>query len=835
MMRMEILRIKPVFKETVWGGKRLHDDFGYDIMSNHIGECWAVSAHPDGEGRIDGGTFDGMRLSELWKTHPELFGNFDSDRFPLLTKIIDANADLSIQVHPDDAYAAEHENGSLGKTECWYIIDCAPGATIIIGHNAQTREELKKMVAEGSWKELLREVPIKKGDFFQIDPGTIHAIKAGTLILESQQSSDITYRLYDYDRLQNGKKRPLHIEKSLDVIKVPFTEQKTVSTKSGSWLTQLHSCDCYKIWKGDLDGKETLRPASPFMIGSVLSGEATLGGVTFKKGDHFIIPYGHPDIQLSGKAECIFSAPTLREQTLSNTKKKEISRSKKPSVGVISGTWHVQRQGAVMSKVKKAKKKIAQSVLTTFLCISLIVGLVGCTGGTQGNPGTSVTGSEAVDAADTSGSDDTSTANASGQNNSGAANASGQDNSGATNASEQDNSGSANASGQDNSGASGSETEDEESGLKIPDISIEKKTVPDTDSMRFVKDLKIGVSLGNTFDAYKDSGLSDEMKTETAWVSVKTSQSMIKAFHEAGFETIRIPVSWHNHVDKEYNISEKWMSRVQQVVDWAIEEGMYVILNIHHDNHPEANGFYPDNAHREQSVSYIKAIWSQLAERYKDYDEHLIFESMNEPRLVGHEHEWWIPTWSDDVKESILCINELNQLFVDTVRAAGGFNAKRYLMCPGYDASPEGALHREFVLPTDTPELEDANRIIVSVHAYTPYDFALNLSGTSYFSSQKQSSTRDIDSFMDRLYTRYVEKGIPVVIGEFGALDKKNLEERVDYAAYYIASAKARGMTAMWWDNNSFSGNGENFGLLYRTGGYIVYEDIVNALMKYAE
>ncbi|MBR5369064.1 MAG: glycoside hydrolase family 5 protein [Lachnospiraceae bacterium] len=468
-----------------------------------------------------------------------------------------------------------------------------------------------------------------------------------------------------------------------------------------------------------------------------------------------------------------------------------------------------------MSKVKKARKKIAQSVLTTFLCISLIVGLVGCTGGTQVNPGTSVTGSEAVDAADTSGSDDTGAANASGQNNSGAAN----------------------ASGQDNSGASGSETGDTSTTPKIsiPELSIEKKAVPDTDSLRFVKALKIGVSLGNTFDAYKDNGLSDEMKTETAWVSVKTSQSIIKAFHEAGFETIRIPVSWHNHVDKEYNISEKWMSRVQQVVDWAIEEGMYVILNIHHDNHPEANGFYPDNAHREQSVSYIKAIWSQLAERYKDYDEHLIFESMNEPRLVGHEHEWWIPTWSDDVKESILCINELNQLFVDTVRAAGGFNATRYLMCPGYDASPEGALHHEFVLPKDTPELEGANRIVVSVHAYTPYDFALNLSGTSYFSSQKQSSTRDIDSFMDRLYTRYVEKGIPVVIGEFGALDKKNLEERVDYAAYYIASAKARGMTAMWWDNNSFSGNGENFGLLYRTGGYIVYEDIVKALMKYAE
>jgi len=306
---MEILKMKPVFKETVWGGKRLHDDFGYDIMGNHIGECWAVSAHPDGEGCIDGGTYDGVRLSELWKTHPELFGYPHRDRFPLLTKIIDANEDLSIQVHPDDTYAAKHENGSYGKTECWYIIDCKPGATIIIGHNAKTREELREMITEGRWKELLREIPIKKGDFFQINPGTIHAIKAGTLLLESQQSSDITYRLYDYDRLQNGKKRELHIEKSLDVIEVPFTERKAQGTEGNSWLRQLYTCGCYKIWKGDLKGEETLKQNEDFMIGSVLSGGAILDGVCYNKGDHFIIPYKHPDIRLSGTAEFIFSAP----------------------------------------------------------------------------------------------------------------------------------------------------------------------------------------------------------------------------------------------------------------------------------------------------------------------------------------------------------------------------------------------------------------------------------------------------------------------------------------------------------------------------------------------
>lgn len=314
---MEILRMKPIFKEAIWGGTRLRDDFGYEIPSDHTGECWAVSAHPDGEGSVTGGTYDGVRLAELWDTHPELFGNYPLDRFPLLTKIIDANGDLSIQVHPDDSYAAEHEGGSLGKMECWYIIDCDPDATIVIGHHARTREELRAMVEEERWKELIREIPIKKGDFFQIDPGTVHAIKAGTLILESQQSSDITYRLYDYGRLQNGKPRPLHIEKSLDVIEVPFVERRAKPAEGDSWRRLLYSCRYYKVWKGDLDtvsggepGRaEILKQEDPFLIGSVLSGEASFDGELFRKGDHFIIPYGYPDIRVTGKAEFIFSAP----------------------------------------------------------------------------------------------------------------------------------------------------------------------------------------------------------------------------------------------------------------------------------------------------------------------------------------------------------------------------------------------------------------------------------------------------------------------------------------------------------------------------------------------
>ena len=147
--------------------------------------------------------------------------------FRSLLRSLMQRSDLSIQVHPDNDYAREHENGSLGKTECWYILDSEPGTKIVIGHYAKDKEELKQMVEEKRWKDLIREVPVKKGDFYQIDPGCVHAIKGGTVILETQQSSDITYRVYDYDRKWNGKLRELHVKQSLDVIKPHSSLQKT--------------------------------------------------------------------------------------------------------------------------------------------------------------------------------------------------------------------------------------------------------------------------------------------------------------------------------------------------------------------------------------------------------------------------------------------------------------------------------------------------------------------------------------------------------------------------------------------------------------------------------
>lgn len=378
---------------------------------------------------------------------------------------------------------------------------------------------------------------------------------------------------------------------------------------------------------------------------------------------------------------------------------------------------------------------------------------------------------------------------------------------------------------------------DTEMTYEIPEVAIPVCELPDNDALAFVRDMRIGWSLGNTLDAFLEGGYTNELDSETCWVSVATTKDMIDDIYEAGFRTVRVPVTWHGHfVDNDFTISEAWMNRVQEIVDYGIDNGMYIILNIHHDTREDC--YFPDSAHLEQSIRYISAIWTQLSARFADYDEHLIFEGMNEPRLVGNAHEWWIDNNNEECLDAIACINTLNQIFVNTVRAGGGNNTSRYLMVPGYDASPDGALHKDFVLPADPGEAE--NRIIVSVHAYTPYNFALQSPGDSgsksTFNAGQTSSTRDIDYFMDKLYDRYISQGIPVVIGEFGARDKDhNTQDRVDYAAYYIAAARARGITCLWWDNGAFEGAGENFGLYYRRGGYFVYPDIVAALMEYAD
>ena len=366
-------------------------------------------------------------------------------------------------------------------------------------------------------------------------------------------------------------------------------------------------------------------------------------------------------------------------------------------------------------------------------------------------------------------------------------------------------------------------------GITVPVIEDMKEyKIPETEAFALMRDMKCGWNLGNTFDAY--NGYSQHFTgtgMESSWVRIKTSQKLIATIKEAGFNTIRIPVSWHNHVDENDVIDADWMARVREVAGWALDEGMYVIVNVHHDN--DKKYFYPDTVHLDRSIAYLTSIWTQMAEAFKDCDEHLILESMNEPRLVGTQYEW---SWNNSVSDCRLSakyINQLNQLFVDTVRATGGNNATRYLAIPAYAAQPWAAADQAFILPKDTVE----HRIIVSAHAYTPYNFALNTqSADKTFDLEKdQGKKSEIDSFLNLLYNRFVKYGTPVMMDEFGALDKGgNLQDRVNFTAYYVAAASARGIPCVIWDNHAFSGNGENFGLINRSTKAWVYPDIVLAI-----
>ena len=312
----EPLFLNSVLQEKIWGGDHLKA-YGYDLPSDKVGEYWAISAHPHGRSKIANGEFAGQTLDQLYADHRELFGNSKEEVFPLLTKILDANDWLSVQVHPDNEYGKKHE-GELGKTECWYIISAEPGAEIIYGHTAKSREELAEMIHEGKWDDLLTKVPVKAGEFYHVPSGTMHAIGAGIVILETQQSSDTTYRVYDFDRRDSeGNLRELHIQQSIDVLTIPgdkLPDNKTLSEKfNGAEITTLVKSEFFDVYKWVITDRHEFTKTGLYTLVSVLEGEGTLtiDGTDFPidKGNHFILPSTIDKWTISGQLELIASNP----------------------------------------------------------------------------------------------------------------------------------------------------------------------------------------------------------------------------------------------------------------------------------------------------------------------------------------------------------------------------------------------------------------------------------------------------------------------------------------------------------------------------------------------
>lgn len=340
----------------------------------------------------------------------------------------------------------------------------------------------------------------------------------------------------------------------------------------------------------------------------------------------------------------------------------------------------------------------------------------------------------------------------------------------------------------------------------------------DISPMELVKEMNIGWNLGNVLDS---SGFdypvdSKPQMFETGWGAQYTSQIQMDTVLDKGFDVVRIPVSWSEHIhdDGNYTIESTWLDRVQEVVDYSYKKGAYVILNTHHETFYKT---FDENA--EESKKAISAIWKQIGERFADYGDHLIFEGLNEPRKVGTSVEW---TGDDEARK---VINEYAQTFVDTIRSLGGKNQTRCLMITGYAASSSRGNLAAIQLPKD-------DHLIVSVHAYIPYNFALNKKGSADWGN----ATGDIDELMKCIDELFISKGVPVIIGEFGAMNKENDDQRIAWADYYIKAANKVGAVCVWWDNHSFRGEGENFGLLECYGMNITwkYEQLVDTLIKAA-
>lgn len=317
-MYYEPIFLTPIFKERIWGGTQLKDVFNFPIPSEQTGEAWIISALPNDANEVKNGPLAGKTLDELWKHHGELFARNEKSpkEYPLLVKFIDANDDLSVQVHPDDEYAQTVEKVPYGKTECWYIVDAAPDAEIVFGHHATTKDELHKLIDQGKWEELLHREKVQKGDFFFVPSGMIHAIGEGIMVLEIQQSSDITYRVYDYDRTDDeGNKRDLHLNQAKDVITVPGivqTEQDFATTEEKDLTIQtLIETEYFTVFQWNLQGEVTRKVSEDFLQVVVVNGDASIqtGDKAFSltKGDSFIIPKTVPSYTLTGNAELIVS------------------------------------------------------------------------------------------------------------------------------------------------------------------------------------------------------------------------------------------------------------------------------------------------------------------------------------------------------------------------------------------------------------------------------------------------------------------------------------------------------------------------------------------------
>ncbi len=317
-----------------------------------------------------------------------------------------------------------------------------------------------------------------------------------------------------------------------------------------------------------------------------------------------------------------------------------------------------------------------------------------------------------------------------------------------------------------------------------------------------------GWNLGNTLDAH-GSKQATGLDTETSWKKPLTTKAMIDRVKRQGFKTIRIPVTWYPHLGPapDYTIDPAWLDRVETVANYAFANDMYVIINTHHEH-----WVVPTYATLDEVRIQLERIWMQIANRFKGYGDYLIFETLNEPRLVGSPEEW-----RGGTPEGRDVVNQLNLAAVNAIRATGGNNAKRHIMVPGYATSSIAVVIDDYVIPNND------SRIMVTCHYYSPFHFCLNVPGVTTWGTDADKMLMHAD--LDRVKNKFIDQGRAVVMGEWGAKDKTNTADRAAFSAYYSKEAKARKIVSVVWDD------GGKYELLMRDTLTWKYPEIVKAVV----
>lgn len=327
-------------------------------------------------------------------------------------------------------------------------------------------------------------------------------------------------------------------------------------------------------------------------------------------------------------------------------------------------------------------------------------------------------------------------------------------------------------------------------------------------SIDLIKEMRVGWNLGNTFDS----------PSEIAWGNPKTTKTMIDTIKSAGFNVLRIPVTWEGHFSGEnYLIDEAWMNRVQEVINYAIDNNTFVIINMHHERWNSTSYM-----NKEQASIIMEKLWTQIGTRFSNYNEYLLFEGMNEPRIyeASDSIQW------GGSSESFEVINHLNQVFVNTVRSLGGNNRYRHLMITTNGAGTSDAILSSLVVPNDP-------NVIVSLHSYAPYDFAHDKTTNTTWSKDKLSDTNPIDGVFDRIDRYFIQENIAVIMGEFASRDKNNIAARLAWLSYYLNKANERDIPCIWWDTGQVqTPDNMTFSIFNRRTSTWLFPEIVEMLMN---